>query len=460
MDEKKRVHVENSLKSLHRLAKQIILVHDRLTDCSAFQQLGETVCVLVENPTMNVVFEAALAHVRQDDIFMYTNSDVVYFDGLQATIQRVSQLARFLVVGRRYDYVWSKEIDFETSGILQALECLILNDGVLHNVWGLDYFIFKKSNWILRLPPYLPGNWRWDNHILSSFLSTSGNIVLDASETVTAFHQSSTGVINIADRNGAQINDALVKNSIGQRYIAGNIEEVDVKLSRHDFRMTASIQYCLQSIIQRAIRCALENTLTDEKYTHVTLKVVLPRVSHFIDEQLIAVQLPEVGHVHLQNGKLLCQNEARIGGTRFMFLGKEHETIVSMGMFTATLTERMLRAGFNVELVEQYRYNSYLGSHIDSITNEINDRKYWRRVKDCVHKEMKIHARRPEIGLFGSTKACVRKLRNKSFLNVSYMYILGIFIMFASLPGIIKSVLKGRGRSRHALRRRLMMLRR
>ena len=170
-------------------------------------------------------------------IFMYTNSDIIYFPGLGRTLEYVSSTHdSYLMIGRRHDMVWAQTPVVLNKDTQHAFECYVRLNGRLHSNWGIDYFIFRREDWHYELPPYLPGNWRWDNHIVYLFMLTAHTVIVDATETVTAFHQSSNTTIALQQRAGAKFNDELVRNAVGYRYTLGSTASADEHLTIRYFK--------------------------------------------------------------------------------------------------------------------------------------------------------------------------------------------------------------------------------
>jgi hypothetical protein len=104
-------------------------------------------------------------------------------------------------------------------------------NGNPHPDYGLDYFVFSKSEMKEKIPvfpPFIAGAWRWDNWLLGEYLRRNISPTVDLSKTVTAIHQQSwRGNKPHEKRAGAIFNDELVKNISGYLFRIGFISRTD-----------------------------------------------------------------------------------------------------------------------------------------------------------------------------------------------------------------------------------------
>jgi hypothetical protein len=104
-------------------------------------------------------------------------------------------------------------------------------NGIPHPEYGLDYFVYTKSQMkaaIPNFPPFIAGAWRWDNWLLGEYLRRKIAPTVDLSNTVTAVHQQSwVGNKPHEMRAGAVFNDELVKNISGYLYRIGFMSRTD-----------------------------------------------------------------------------------------------------------------------------------------------------------------------------------------------------------------------------------------
>lgn len=114
-----------------------------------------------------------IQEVTNDEIYMFTNADMIFNRSLKNTIEELPKNKKFLVVGQRLD------IDTNDLGNKEK--------GVLHSPAGIDYFIFPKGLFI-DMPDLLVGRIGWDNWMIYH-AKKSGYMVIDATETINAYHQ-------------------------------------------------------------------------------------------------------------------------------------------------------------------------------------------------------------------------------------------------------------------------------
>ena len=96
-------------------------------------------------PLLSSAFNAA-QKMAKNKILMYTNTDVIFAQDLIESI-RLLEAPSFLLCGRRWDLDVKEEIDFQNHEWLNKLLERVKNEGRLHGMSGMDYFIFPKIWW-------------------------------------------------------------------------------------------------------------------------------------------------------------------------------------------------------------------------------------------------------------------------------------------------------------------------
>ncbi len=163
-----------------------------------------------------------IQEVADDDIYMFTNADMVFDESLKNTIKKLPRDKKFLVVGRRIDI---ETEDLDDAGLLRFARNdggmtddgrndaglrrdlgadfvsakggnkirpqIARNDerlvGKLHSPAGIDYFIFSKGLFT-DMPDLLVGRIGWDNWMIYHAIQ-SGYMVIDATNAINAYHQ-------------------------------------------------------------------------------------------------------------------------------------------------------------------------------------------------------------------------------------------------------------------------------
>jgi hypothetical protein len=113
-------------------------------------------------PLWNEIFNTA-QRKTSNDIIVYINSDIILMNAFVDMIREIS-FEKFLIVGERIDIELRKSIDFTIEWEKSILEVTEKN-GIRHGPTGIDYFIFRKGQY-LNLPPFVLGRPFYDNWII------------------------------------------------------------------------------------------------------------------------------------------------------------------------------------------------------------------------------------------------------------------------------------------------------
>jgi len=116
-------------------------------------------------PLVSSAFHEAQARARFSTL-LYVNSDILFIEGVLETIERI-RFPSYLAVGKRTD--------------------TLKHRGVPDSLDAIDYFIFTRGLYT-NIPDFAIGRCFWD-HWLVYAARRDGIPVLDASQTITALHQ-------------------------------------------------------------------------------------------------------------------------------------------------------------------------------------------------------------------------------------------------------------------------------
>lgn len=123
--------------------------------------------------------------LAKNDVLMYVNSDVIFFQDLIEALQRVDKPA-FLMCGRRWDLDIKEEVDFANNGWAGKLRERVKNEGKPHGLSGMDYFIFPRN--LVNMPAFAVGRPGWDSWLIYDMRSRRIPVI-DATEAITVIHQ-------------------------------------------------------------------------------------------------------------------------------------------------------------------------------------------------------------------------------------------------------------------------------
>ena len=196
---------------------QVILFGDDPGVAEAARELGADHVAQVDRaesgtPLLADVFRRAHEKAR-NPILAYANSDIIFLSDLARTLAPIDEALpeQFLVIGRRTELPVSGLVDFAVADWEQQLLGTAARQGELASRVCKDYFIFPKSLYT-NIPPFAVGRGNWDNWMVYHAHET-GIPVVDASEAITAIHQSH-GYAHVAGgRRGADITGVEAKRN-------------------------------------------------------------------------------------------------------------------------------------------------------------------------------------------------------------------------------------------------------
>jgi glycosyltransferase involved in cell wall biosynthesis/MoaA/NifB/PqqE/SkfB family radical SAM enzyme/predicted O-methyltransferase YrrM len=217
---------KNAIRSWARLrpAPQIILFGDEPGTRQMAQEVGACHVPGIERnefgtPLVNKLFEEAQKRASHR-IVAYVNADIILFESFVKGVREVqSRLAKFLLIGQRWDLTVLDEIDFGRPDWPSMLQAQMQERAMLHGECGLDYFVFPKGVYP-EIPPFAIGRIAWDNWLVMA-PHRAGVPVVDGTEFITAVHQDHDYGHVAGGRRGAWSGAEASRN----RALAGKVDD-------------------------------------------------------------------------------------------------------------------------------------------------------------------------------------------------------------------------------------------
>ncbi|MCK4784799.1 MAG: hypothetical protein KAV87_13690, partial [Desulfobacteraceae bacterium] len=121
------------------------------------------------------------------ELVCYVNSDIILLSDFLQAVRQVN-LARFLLVGQRWDLDINRNWGFQGAWEEKKLRRLTADYGELHPPSGSDYFVFQRNSRLGKLPPFAVGRPGWDNWLIyrARYLRIP---VIDMTRVTTVIHQ-------------------------------------------------------------------------------------------------------------------------------------------------------------------------------------------------------------------------------------------------------------------------------
>lgn len=230
------------------------------------------------------------AHIQKEashKIVAYINSDIILMsDFTQAVNTVVSQLDRFLLLGRRWDVEIDRPLDFG-SNWQKKLHQIVRETGSLAIHDAKDYFVFPKSLFS-SIPEFVVGRGYWDTWMVEAALDREYPVV-DASAVVTAIHQNH----DYSHVHGGKIEaymgkEAQQNKAVGNVRLNGTIAQATCQLKPWRFKQSpqvsvviaagnqsTSIDRCLESVFGQT-DTRLEVIVVDDGSDEAMLTVLQP----------------------------------------------------------------------------------------------------------------------------------------------------------------------------------------
>jgi len=205
-------------------------------------------------PLVSSLFRAA-QELASHDCIGYINADIILLSDFVNAIRQVQEQAS-LIIGRRWDLDLKEPLDYSNPGWEAQLRTRLANEGRLHGLGGIDYFLFRRGTY-LDIPSFAIGRTAWDNWLIYKTRALRLPVI-DATEVVTIVHQNHDfahittikGDAGQADRKG--IEGIRNRELLGSNYHAFTLLDATYRLTPAGLKptMTMSIRYLVHRILR------------------------------------------------------------------------------------------------------------------------------------------------------------------------------------------------------------------
>lgn len=184
-------------------------------------------CNKYNTPYCEDTFQKAQDSAKYN-IVSYVNGDIILTNSFIDAVIKLKTYEKFLMVGQRYDLEINTYIDFNNPTWEKILKDQVKLRGKLHKYTGIDYFIFRKNDW-MQIPSMVLGRIGWDNWFVSCAIKKN-HMVIDATNFIYVVHQNHgykklkegliiqkgpEAIINreLADTNGGRVHQGFTKHA-------------------------------------------------------------------------------------------------------------------------------------------------------------------------------------------------------------------------------------------------------
>ena len=137
-------------------------------------------------PFLDDIFKKA-HEMASNNILCYINADIILMSDFMPAVEAVTgRFDKFLMVGQRWDMDIKEPLKFNQQWE-NDLRMLIKQEGILHTIEGIDFFVFLRGLFN-KIPPFLVGRAAWDNWLLYH-ARAEGAAMVDTTQEVTVVHQ-------------------------------------------------------------------------------------------------------------------------------------------------------------------------------------------------------------------------------------------------------------------------------
>jgi len=150
------------------------------------KHIPDVKCNEYNTPYCKDTFQKAQESAKYD-IVSYINGDIILTNSFIEAAIKLETYEHFLMIGQRYDLEINNLIDFEDACWEDVLRYQVNIRGKLHKYTGVDYFIFRRNDW-LNIPPMVLGRIGWDNWFVSCAIK-KGHTAIDATDFIYIVHQ-------------------------------------------------------------------------------------------------------------------------------------------------------------------------------------------------------------------------------------------------------------------------------
>jgi len=136
-------------------------------------------------PILSSIFSDAAARARFP-LLCYVNADIILLPDFADVLQQLPP-ERFLLTGQHVDVDIGGPLVFSDPDWSVRVRRHATETGVLHSVWGMDYFVFPRGS-ISDMPAFCVGRAGWDSWMVYRALR-AGYRVIDGTARILAIHQ-------------------------------------------------------------------------------------------------------------------------------------------------------------------------------------------------------------------------------------------------------------------------------
>ena len=194
----------------NEFSRTVILAdNDQICNELSYMNLRNTDCIVHDCiyanhtvPSVRCLLIQAERLVGDGGTVMFSNSDLIYWNTTVALQIAKHTFEDFLLVGKRLDTDFRKvcdsnlQLQHENGDMLLTSKPFtekLVDNAVLHNEYGIDYFIFTKGSLPFHtMPDFLIGAWKWDNWLLDTVVRKTNLPLIDVTEVLQAVHLQTT----------------------------------------------------------------------------------------------------------------------------------------------------------------------------------------------------------------------------------------------------------------------------
>jgi hypothetical protein len=211
----------NAIASWARLGPQveIVLLGDEPGTAELAAELGlqhqpSVACSTSGAPLLDDVV-ARMRRTARHRVLGWVNADVILMDDLLDAVASLAQVdGRFLMVAGRIDLRVDDALDLD-NGWQADLRRQLGRAGARPGPHGSDLFVFSDDAFVA-VPPLAIGRGYWDNWLMHA-ARRRGAMLIDATPSVTAVHQTHDYAHLVPEPGGAQDDRAVLASPEGRR---------------------------------------------------------------------------------------------------------------------------------------------------------------------------------------------------------------------------------------------------
>jgi hypothetical protein len=162
------------------------------------RHIPEVECNEYGTPLISSMFKIA-QDVASHQLMCYVNADIILMSDFLPAIRQI-HLQPFLLIGQRWDIDLKEPIDFLNRDWEKCLRAYLAEEGTLHGISGLDYFVFPRGMY-RAIPSFAVGRPGWDNWMVYKARSLKVPVI-DATKAITTVHQNHDYAYHVKGKNG------------------------------------------------------------------------------------------------------------------------------------------------------------------------------------------------------------------------------------------------------------------